>query len=299
MMRGDDNKAGSGTNGVVETLEDAGEIVAITEDAGEVMIDPPALDAGSASAGNSEEQDQIRLDCKAAADKRNWNDLLNCTERLKAYEPDKAKTLREMAVRENQAEPRVRDLASALRDENFKQARSELDRIPKGSVYRKQAELDVEAAEKSMTNRLVAKANAAKDDDEKCIAYNRFIGNIKDGQGQRIYEAVRRQTRCAPKVAANPNPNPNPVVKCDADAAKERAQDAFASGSYTVAHNQFEAAYKCRQEASVAQKAFISACNLRSLAKAKRWWKVLPPNMQTQAVSICVRNQITREELDR
>lgn len=85
---------------------------------------------------------------------------------------------------------------------------------------------------------------------------------------------------------------------CDADKLKEKAQKAFASGSYTVAHNHFEAAYACRREALVAMKAFISACNLRNVPKAKRWWKAMPETMKTSAAVPCIRNGIMREQLD-
>ena len=42
----------------------------------------------------------------------------------------------------------------------------------------------------------------------------------------------------------------------------------------------------------------MEACNSENVAKAKIYWKQLSSTIQERAVSICVRNKITRAQLE-
>lgn len=55
----------------------------------------------------------------------------------------------------------------------------------------------------------------------------------------------------------------------------------------------------CLQAGSiVAEKAFIVACNLVHVAKARLYWKRMTTHMQERARNICDRNGITQDMLD-
>jgi hypothetical protein len=60
----------------------------------------------------------------------------------------------------------------------------------------------------------------------------------------------------------------------------------------------FEAAYTCKPSPSLLQRAFVIACNLHNVAKARSYWKRLPLAMRTQPLSACVRNGITADMLN-
>jgi hypothetical protein len=84
---------------------------------------------------------------------------------------------------------------------------------------------------------------------------------------------------------------------CDAEAIKDKAQAAFASTDFAQALKGFEDSYACRQDANTAMRAFITACNLKKTASAKKWFLVMPGNMQTQVKVICIRNGISEDQL--
>jgi len=63
---------------------------------------------------------------------------------------------------------------------------------------------------------------------------------------------------------------------------------------------QFEAAMKCKG-ASIGrlnQMAFMASCNMKSVSSAKKYWARLSTAQQTQLLQMCVRWNITRDQLE-
>jgi len=89
----------------------------------------------------------------------------------------------------------------------------------------------------------------------------------------------------APHRRATPTRLPRPDRTTSRGASSSRR---FAS---------YEAAYACRPEAQWNQKAFVAACNLGDVAKARLHWARLSPLLQKRTLGICERNQITEEML--
>ena len=102
----------------------------------------------------------------------------------------------------------------------------------------------------------------------------------------------------SPPPAKSPR-TPPPPASCDADALLERGREYFANGQYAAAITALEASYACRPNPLTVEKAFIAACNLPSLAKAARNWRLMPEPQRQRAVPVCVRNGITEDDLDR
>jgi PEGA domain len=102
----------------------------------------------------------------------------------------------------------------------------------------------------------------------------------------------------AAPATTTPPPAPPAPGACDADELAERGRDAFAAGQQVAALRFFELAYACRPDQLVAQKAFIVACNLPSLPKARVFWKRLSPVSRQRVLMICVRNGIPEDALN-
>jgi hypothetical protein len=85
---------------------------------------------------------------------------------------------------------------------------------------------------------------------------------------------------------------------CDDDALAEKGREMHAIGNNAAAEAQFDRAYACRAEPSYAEKAFVVACNIPNVTKARKHWRRLPPAMRTRALAVCVRNGIMEDQLD-
>lgn len=85
---------------------------------------------------------------------------------------------------------------------------------------------------------------------------------------------------------------------CDDDALAEKGREMHAIGNNAAAEAQFDRAYACRADPSYAEKAFVVACNIPSLAKARKHWARISPAMRRRALAICIRNGIMEDELD-
>jgi hypothetical protein len=88
------------------------------------------------------------------------------------------------------------------------------------------------------------------------------------------------------------------VPRCNADALTENALQQYHAGQLKESLVRYQAAYACKPAPALAQKAFLLACNLRDLAKARSFWKKMTPTLRTQALGSCVRNEITADMLD-
>ena len=72
----------------------------------------------------------------------------------------------------------------------------------------------------------------------------------------------------------------------------------FSAGQLAQSLASYEAAYACRPAPALLQKAFVVACNLRDVARAKSYWKRLSPQLRSSALGVCVRNGIDETGLN-
>lgn len=78
----------------------------------------------------------------------------------------------------------------------------------------------------------------------------------------------------------------------------KKGRELHAAGRSGAALEAFEEAWLCNKDPLYAEKAFIIACNMRALGKARVFWRRMSPGLQERTMGVCVRNQITEEMLD-
>jgi hypothetical protein len=87
-------------------------------------------------------------------------------------------------------------------------------------------------------------------------------------------------------------------ASCNADAEITAGTTAEEGGSHAEALHHFEAAYQCRPDKHTVALSFMAACNGGNVPKARTYWRLMPPADQSRIEQICLRNHITREQLD-
>ena len=98
-------------------------------------------------------------------------------------------------------------------------------------------------------------------------------------------------------LLGSPKPPPK-KTGCDADALIAEGNEQMAAGRHVAALAKYEAALACKPEARTERLAFMAACNATNVTKAREHWDKLDERSQTQVVQICIRNGITRDQLD-
>jgi serine/threonine-protein kinase len=270
---------------IVEHTPDAAVLLTPTPDAAPIVA---SIDAGT-GAPLVDEKLALRAECKALLDKRAWVDANNCGTRLEKLDAGFGKTIRDRAVSEAKAEASLRVLGDALKEGNLKQARTTLDAIPETSVYRKAAQAKYDAAERSAVDSLVVelKQLAAQ---PTCKNFNTRLRQAEAVSGRQVADQARSQVKCS-----NSGPPPPPPGPCDFDELVQKANSMVASGNHAAALQAFEQAFKCKPEQRIVVRIFMEACNGRNAAKAKQYFKQLPPNRQRQLLQLCIRNGIDPE----
>lgn len=123
-----------------------------------------------------------------------------------------------------------------------------------------------------------------------------------DAPPARCVEDVMRAARFAPTDNGGSFSYPfifaGAPTPCDADALVARGSDQHTAGNYREAHALLEQAYACRPDGRAAQLAFITACKVPDVAKARTAWRRLTAQQQQTTVVMCVRNGISQEALD-
>ena len=321
--------SGSGTNGAVETAGSDTQVavnngtnpnngtgsdtINVVPDKGSDGSATPntnpvaEIDAGSATVPTNptNSADDVKISClKLAADKK-WQDLLDCTDRLASGDPATAKALRGKAVMENKADTAQRLLRDDLKKNEYRKAKTELDKIPADSVYRADAKsaYDGVVADAAADYENRAKALAA---DHKCGQFDRVVREARgEGVDGRLGGLACKPEQTAIKNPGNPTTNPNttnngsntatnpPPATCDADALRQKGEDHLQTGMDAAALAAFEASMKCRPDGALMRFAFMAACRSKNAPKAKYYYPKLPAATTTGIVQICVRNGIT------
>lgn len=313
---GTDNVAVTDTaSGSNNTVDNGGS--ATNDGSNNIVIENGSNDTGSNTAtvgpgstntttNNTAKADDIKLECaKAAADKK-WRDLLDCSERLSAYDATTARGLRIKAASETKSENAVGQIQQALKDGDYRKAHDLMDKIPGDSAYKAQARSEFEQAVAGPSEDVLNKAKALAAD-HKCTDFDNLVKKAgRDGTDSKIGglkckpEQIAKNPGGNPPPGGNPNPNPNagsgtqtpPPEKCDADALRQKGEDHLQTGMDAAALAAFEASMKCRPDAALMRFAFMAACRSKNAAKAKYYYPKLPPATTTGIVQICVRNGI-------
>jgi hypothetical protein len=228
--------------------------------------------------------DQIEADCERHAAARNWEAVARCADELAPLADTRAAALKTRAAEEARSAPRIGDVEAALRDKNLKRAKAALDQIWAESVDYAKIKRAYEVAETQAITELVAQL--ARANSPGCTDYNQLLAKQRTVHPPRVTSEAARQAPCT-----------SPAT-CDADALSSNALHQFAASQLAESLASFEAAYACRPTPALLQKAFVVACNLRSAAKARSYWKRLSAALRTPALGTCVRNGITEETLN-
>jgi ABC transport system ATP-binding/permease protein len=281
---------GPGTSSATEP-GDAPQTASATPDAPEESPLPAVPDAPQAApqVGASE----LEIECLRYQSDQKWDDLDACADRLKAVGPAAAKKLKERAVLETKAVPKINAFEVALRDKNLKKALEELRGLTNVTSYAKLKQR-YEAVEDAAVRELVEKLKAARDAD--CRQYNQLLAQEKAAKPPSVAAEAARQVRCTERVAT-PTP-PQPPAGCNAEELAEAGAKQYAAGQLAAGLASWEAAWNCKQDPNYAEKAFIIACNLPNQAKAKANWRRMNAAMKQRALMICVRNGISEEMLN-
>jgi hypothetical protein len=233
---------------------------------------------------------EIEVECLGYQFNQRWDDLDACSERLKPINPTVAKQLKERAVLETRAVPRIAAFETAIRDRNLKTAGAQLEAIsPQATGYTKLRQR-YEQAENEAIRDLAQRLERVKKLD--CKEYNQLLQQEKWSKPPRVAAEAQRQVRCTP---AQPT---SPPIACNDEDLADTGKEQFALSRHTAALTAYEQAWSCNPDPAYAEKAFIVACNIPSPMKAKLHWKRMPTVMRARALEICVRNGITADVLD-
>lgn len=85
---------------------------------------------------------------------------------------------------------------------------------------------------------------------------------------------------------------------CDVDALVADGNNRMAIGDHVGALAKYEEAIACKPQARLYLLAFMASCNVPSATKAAQYWGALSSDDQPRVLQMCVRNGITREQLD-
>jgi protein kinase-like protein len=277
--------------GECQALLDANQLSQLRECADRLQpLDPDAATAFRQRT-NSTTAALKRVECKQLYLDKKWQDAIDCAAQLEQLKDPEAAKIRTDADSEAKAEATQRRLADAANNDALRQARKELDQIPVGSVYRKQAEKLYADAEKSMLMTLVSRALQARARDKSCRAD--YADVLEDAVKQGLEAQVRERVKCVQNGAVASAAPPPPPAVCDAAALRQSGESKMQSGLDAAALVDFEASIKCRADPETYIKAFMAACRSRHEPKARQYYKALPTDRRDSISQICVRNGIT------
>lgn len=94
------------------------------------------------------------------------------------------------------------------------------------------------------------------------------------------------------------SPTPPKHTGCDAEALIAEGNEQLSAGKHIAALAKYEAAIACKPEERTERLAFMAACNAANVTKARDHWGKLSSASQNQVLQMCVRNGITKDQLD-
>ncbi len=311
-------KGDTGSNNQIATGSDgSGSNAAVIPD---VVPDAP----NAVVPANADAQ-KIIADCDAFQGSGAWTDLNTCAARLKTVDPTNAETYRKKAVMEIGADTAKGKVQQDLKDEAYNKAKKDFEQIPADASIKKQMQDQLDAADDKLFNS--RKAGLQKlAQNGKCTELTTQINQL-GSQNSDVSKRLKadpdlscKAVAIAPEDCSNgmirPDADckkqfcknhpesskcgggPPPVANCDPEVLKNQGADAESRGDHGGAVSLFDQSLRCKQDAHVAELAFMSSCNGLNLNGARKYWKKLTPSSQTHVISIALRAHFTREQLD-
>jgi ABC transport system ATP-binding/permease protein len=292
-----------------------------TGSSGMAQVTPVTPDAQIVTPPPNDMAASLSVECKQLASEKNWDDAMNCTDRLAQYDAKTAKSLKAWYKEELQNELSSGKLMEAIKRKDLKGARAELRNIEDNSVFHDASERQVGDLENMLVDRYRDEAIAIKKSG-KCDGYDRVLANANATGSSKVVAAVQREKCEKPPTGGGVEPKDcsermvdstakckaqfcakngsdsrcNPVVaapaNCDADALKDEGMQNINMGQHAAALSKFEQSLRCKKDPYVTQLAFMEACASSNSPKAKQYYKLLTAAQQAKFAQMCIRNKV-------
>lgn len=278
------NASGSDPPGSGSAIDPGGagsEVVGEGSNGGSATVDPPV---------GGEEAERIKIACLEAQSRQKWGDLLQCAERLAVLDAKLGAEYKTRAVEEEKSQPRITGVEQALKEKNLKKAKENLDQVWLNSASYQKTKAAYDKAEKLAVDEVVGRLRRARND---CKEFNKILEQERAAKPPAVAQEAGRQVQCAQ------SPTQPPPQRCDAETVSAKADEQWTSNAKELAFQTIEQALGCLgANEKHYQKAFVLACNLGKLEKARAFWKKMGTGARQQTLTICVRNGITEEKLN-
>jgi serine/threonine-protein kinase len=139
---------------------------------------------------------QLEAECRKHEAARKWRELEQCAGQLRSLDPARAAELKTRA-QEGKAAARLASVETALRENNLKKAKAELDLVsPGASGYSKIKRMYVEAEDQAIAA-LAVQLDRVKDRD--CEEYRELLATEQAARPPRVAAEAGRRTPCTAK----------------------------------------------------------------------------------------------------
>jgi len=293
--------------------------VAVAIDAAQVA--PPPADA--------EDGSRIRMECLQVLADKHWPDAMACADRLAVYAPDDARKLKVQAAMELKSELTFDKLKEAVDRDDQDAARSQLDQIPAESVYRADAEkllaCDAGAERAKGENATKRGQHAAAlaafeealacrpgDTDLEALAFmaSCHLASLPNARAHYAKLPAAKRATLAPICVRNgikkdqlepAVAKAEPAASCDPKELEDKGIAAAGAGQNVLALASYERALECKgaNPSRLNKLAFMAACQVKSIDKARVYWAKLAPQEQDTLAQMCERSGISRKDLAR
>jgi len=307
------NGSGGSDLGVAVGSNGSGSAVAMipdTIDAAPAVVQPTGDDAK-----------RIAADCQAAVVERNWGSVNVCADKLAQFDATAAQDFRNRAHAEVKNDRTKGAIDQAVGEQNLKNARKLLGDIPEASVYKKDAEAEVDALENRILDDFKQRA-AANKAANKCKDNDILIGQAiektpKAAEVLKPYKcaaavqppedcstALRNETKACHNQFCSKNPDNAKCASttvapaCNADDLLAAGTAAVARGDHSVAVQNYDAALKCKYDVHTLQLSFMAACRANKVDYARKYWKRMSSDMKSHLLQMCLHEHITQDQLD-
>jgi serine/threonine protein kinase len=262
-----------------------------------VVIDAsaPALDAELESvpvavdAPPPASLDKILVRCKEMITQQRWAAVEECGHELTKAGGDGSEYV-QRATHEASAEVALRELRTAIKSGDIKEANKSFALIPEDSVYAREAEKDFAPYRKAYIDEAVADLGRLV---TNCTAWDARMRKAETEGGMVIGDAVAKRARACVRTGGTAPPPTGSAKEpevCDhsfADLQVNRGDNLLANGAYANAVAAYEQVIKCRPDAI--SKLYMAACHAKQFPKAKRAFAQLTARKE-QLAQICLRD---------
>jgi hypothetical protein len=265
---------------------------------------------------------RISAECQTFVVERNWSSVNVCADKLTAFDATAAADFHKRALAETKNDRIKGNVETAINEQNLVKAKKLLADIPEASVYRKDAEGEVETLETKILEDFKTRA-AANKAANKCKENDILITQAIEKTPKAA--EILKPYKCAVAVAQVPddcssvmrneskachnqfcNKNPDsPKCQtatsgppCNADDLQNSGMAATARGDHSVALQQYDAALRCRYDVHTLSLSFMAACRANKVDFARRYWKRMSSDMKSHFLQMCLHEHITQEQLD-